>query len=136
MRRRSTTCGSPQAWPALLPLDAHRDRCMAKQLHKLAALRLLSDRMSQLEKQRQQRIEHGGDQAEVDRDAAQLALTGLTEFFLDQGIESKPLIRLLVELVALSAGAKPSGMLAPSVPRHRRPDAPAIEAIKGRLAAV
>ena len=109
---------------------------MAKKQHTLAALRLLSDGMSKLEKQHQQRIERGDDPAEVDRDAAQLALTFVSTFFQDHGIEAKPLIRLLSELVALSAGSRPSRMLTPTVTRHRRPDAPPIEAIKGRLAAI
>jgi hypothetical protein len=109
---------------------------LAKKQHKLAALRLLSDGMSDLEKQRQKRMERGDDPAEADRDTAQLALNIVVTFFLDHDIESKPLVRLLSGLVALSAGASPSGMLMPAVTRHRRPDAPTIEAIKGRLAAI
>ena len=38
---------------------------VTKTLHKLAALRLLSERMIALEKQREKRIEHGDDPAEV-----------------------------------------------------------------------
>jgi hypothetical protein len=109
---------------------------LAKNQHKLAALRLLGEGMSQLERQHQQRIERGDDPAEVDRDTAQLALTSVSAFFLDHGIESQPLIRLLSELVALSAGSRPSRMLTPAVTPHRRPDAPTINLIKGRLAAI
>jgi hypothetical protein len=109
---------------------------LAKTLHKLAALRLLSEAMGEIEKQRQQRVEGGDNAADVDRETAQTALNGVLTFFLDYGIESRPLVRLLSELAALSAGSSPSPMLAPAITRHRRPDAPAIEGIKGRLAAV
>ena len=109
---------------------------MAEKSHKLAALRRLSERMSELEKQRRDRLEHGDNPAEADRDAAQLALTDVVAFFLDHGIQSEPLVRLLSELAALSAGSSPAPMLAPAVTPHRRPDAPAIEGIKGRLAAI
>jgi len=80
--------------------------------------------------------EQGDDAAEVDRDTAQEALTGVVVFFMDYGIESQPLVRLLSELAALTAGSKPSPMLAPAVTRHRRPDPPSIEGVKGRLAAI
>jgi hypothetical protein len=109
---------------------------VAEKLHMLAALRLLGDGLGKLEKQHQQRIERGDKPADVDREIAQAALTGVVTFFLDHGIESQPLVRLLSELAALSAGASPSAMLAPTVTRHRRPDAPTIEEIKGRLAAI
>jgi len=92
--------------------------------------------MEQTERQRQQRVQHGENPAEVDRDAAQIALTGVVAFFQDQGIESEPLVRLLGDLTALTAGASPAPMLAPSATRHRRPDAPTIEGLKGRLAAI
>jgi hypothetical protein len=92
--------------------------------------------MSELEKQRRDRLERGDNPGEADRDAAQLALTDVVTFFLDHGIQSEPLVRLLSELAALSAGSSPSPMLAPAVTSHRRPDAPAIEGIKGRLAAI
>jgi len=92
--------------------------------------------MSELEKQRRDRIERGDNPAEADRDAAQLALTDVVAFFLDHGIESEPLVRLLSELAALSAGSSPAPMLAPAATSHRRPDAPAVEGIKGRLAAI
>jgi hypothetical protein len=109
---------------------------VTRRLHKLAALRLLGDALGKLEEQRQQRIDRGDNPADVDRETAQLALTAVVAFFLDYGIESKPLVRLLSELVALTAGSSPSRMLAPAVTRHRRPDSPAIEGIKGRLAAI
>jgi hypothetical protein len=92
--------------------------------------------MGELEKQHLQRIERGDDAAEVDREAAQAALIGVATFFQDYGIEAKPLVRLLSDLAAVSFGSSPSRMLAPAVTRHRRPDAPAIEAIKGRLGAI
>jgi hypothetical protein len=113
-----------------------RIELLAKKQHKLAALRLLSDEMSELEKEHQQRIERGDDPAEADREAARMALTSVSTFFQDHGIEAKPLVRLLGELVALSAGSRPSRMLTPTVTRHRRPDAPTVETIKGRLAAI
>jgi len=97
---------------------------------------MLGDWMSTLETQRQIRIDRGDKPAEVDREIAQLGLSGAMEFLLDQGIETKPLMRLLSELMALSAGAMPSDMLAPTVTRHRRPVAPVVETIKGRLAAI
>jgi hypothetical protein len=109
---------------------------VAEKFHKLAALRRLSERMSEIEKQRRDRIERGDNPAEADRDAAQLALTDVVAFFLDHGIQSEPLVRLLSELAALSAGSSPAPMLAPAATSHRRPDAPAIEGIKGRLAAI
>jgi hypothetical protein len=109
---------------------------VAEKLHKLASLRRLSGKMSEFEKQRRERIERGEDAVEADRDAAQLALTEMVAFFLDHGIESNPLVRLLSELAALSAGSSPSSILAPAATPHRRPDPPAIEGIKGRLAAI
>src|SRR6266852_3815771 len=92
--------------------------------------------MGEIEKQRLQRVKRGDDPAEVNRDAAQLAMNGVVTFFLDYGIESQPLVRLLNELAALTAGSSPSPMLAPAATRHRRPDAPSIEGVKGRLAAI
>jgi hypothetical protein len=112
------------------------DPPLAERLHKLAALRLLDQSMHELEQQRQHRIDRGDDPADVDRQTAQAALGLVLAFFHDHGIESWPLARLLSELAALTAGASPSRMLAPAVTRHRRPDAPAIEGIKGRLAAI
>jgi hypothetical protein len=109
---------------------------LAEKLHKLAALRLLGKSMHELERQRQHRIDRGDDPAAVDRETAQAALNHVVTFFHDHGIESWPLVRLLSELAALTAGASPSRMLAPAVTRHRRPDSPAIEGIKGRLAAI
>jgi hypothetical protein len=87
---------------------------LAKTLHKLAALRLLSEGMGELEKQRLQRIERGDDAAEVDREAAQAALIGVATFFQDYGIEAKPLVRLLSDIAAVSFGSSPSRMLAPA----------------------
>jgi hypothetical protein len=109
---------------------------MTTGVHKLAALRLLSQGMSRIERQRRQRIERGEDPAEVNRDAAQLALTRVVGFFQSYGIDSGPLISFLEDLVALTGGAKPSRMLTPGATRHCRPDAPTVEAIKGRLAAI
>jgi hypothetical protein len=109
---------------------------LAKKLHTPAALCLLSERMSALETQRQEWIQRGDDPAAVDREIAQAALTDVVSIFLDYQIEENPLSRLLVELEALSAGASPSRMLAPAVTRHRRADAPVIEGVKGRLAAI
>jgi hypothetical protein len=92
--------------------------------------------MEQLEKQRQQRIDRGDAANAVDRETAQMALNGVVTFFLDHGIESQPLVRLLSDLAALTAGASPSRMLTPVATRHRRPDAPTVEGMKGRLAAI
>ena len=108
---------------------------MAK-LTKLGALRLLADTLATIERRREQRIARGDDAAEVDRDTAQLALTAVVALCEGHGIESRPLVRLLSELIALTAGASPSPMLAPATTRHRRPDAPMIEGLKGRLAAI
>jgi hypothetical protein len=109
---------------------------VAKKLHKLAALRLVSDGLGKLEKQHQKRIARGDNPADVDREMAQAALIGVLTFFQDHGIEAKPLVRLLSALTALSAGSRRPAMLAATVTRHRRPDAPSIEGIKGRLAAI
>jgi hypothetical protein len=109
---------------------------LAGKLNKLAALRLLSDGMSQLERQHKERIERGENPADVDREIAQMALNGVVTLFMASSIESSPLVRLLDGLTALSAGSSLPAMLAPTVTRHRRPDAPSIEGIKGRLAAI
>ena len=109
---------------------------MANRMHKLAALRQLDEGMTALAMQHQQRTQRGEDSAVVDREIAQLALTGVGAFLQECGIESGPVVRLLAELAALSAGSKPSRMLAPTVTRHRRPDPPSIEGVKGRLAAI
>lgn len=109
---------------------------MANKVHRLAALRLLRDRLSQLEATRQPRMERGDHAADVDREIAQVALTEVVAALQDQGIETRPLSRLLAGLVALSAGSSAPVMLAPRRTRHRRPDAPLIEASKGRLAAI
>jgi hypothetical protein len=109
---------------------------LAHKLNKLAALRLLSDGMSGLERKHKERIERGENPADVDREIAQMALNGVVTLFLDCSIESGPLVRLLDGLAALSAGSSPPDMLAPTVTRHRRPDSPSIEGTKGRLAAI
>ena len=109
---------------------------MADKLHKIAALRVVSDAMRTFEDRHRERIERGENAAVVARDTAQCALDIVVTFFLDEGIEAHPLMRLLQELAALSEGASPSAMLRPSPTRHRRADAPAIEGIKGRLAAI
>ena len=105
-------------------------------MQKLAALRLLDEGMIAIEAQRQAAIEGGEKASQVDREAAQYALQGVVRLFMEQGIEAQPLVRLLSELVALSAGSKPSPMLAPARTHHRSPDAPIRELVKGRLAAV
>jgi len=99
-------------------------------------LRLLRESMSEFETQHEQRIEHGHSPADVDRETAQLALTAVVSFFLEYGIESQPLVRLLGGLEALSAGSSALPMFAPAATPHRRPDAPAVQGIKGRLAAI
>jgi hypothetical protein len=109
---------------------------VAEKLHKLAALRLLSNELGRLEAQHQQRIEAGHNSAVVDREIAQLAVTAVVAFCLDRGIQSQPLTRLLGALVAVSAGSKPPAMLIPAPAHHRRPQPPPVEAIKGRLAAI
>jgi hypothetical protein len=140
-RDRSTTvAGYHHRRPAcpVLPLlsgDAG-SAVLTTKLHKLAALRLLSDGLGQLEEQRQERIGRGDNPVEVDREVAQMALNGVVTFLLDLGIESHPLVRLLSGLAALSADSSPPPMLAPAITRHRRPDPPYIEGIKGRLAAI
>jgi hypothetical protein len=88
----------------------------------LAALHLLKERMAKLEQQHQQRIARGDVPAVVDREIAQIALADVVEFLMDSGIDSTPLTRLLADLEALSAGSRPSGMLAVAVTRHRRPE--------------
>jgi len=109
---------------------------LAEQLNKLGALRRLSEGMSWLERQHKERIERGEIAGDVDREIAQQALTGVVTFFLDCGIESSHLVRLLSAIEALSGAASPPAMLAPMVTNHRRPDAPSIAGIKGRLAAI
>ena len=100
------------------------------------ALRLLAEDMRSIEAERQQRINSGDDHAQADRNAAQLALTELVTFLLKHGIELEPLVRLLNELAALTEGSSPSALLSPARTPHRRPDPPAVEAVKGRLAAI
>jgi hypothetical protein len=119
-----------------LSFGAREDRIVTDKPHKLAALRGLSEQMTEFEKRRQVCIGLGNDPGEADRDAAQNALTAVVAFFLDFGIESEPLVRLLSELAALTEGSMPSTMLQPAATTHRRQDPPAIAGIKGRLAAV
>ena len=118
------------------PANGQGPSRLTKRLTKLGALRLLADTLDTLERQREERIARHDDPAEVDRATAQLALTRVVAFFDDHGIQSRPLHRLLGELMALNAGASPSPMLAPAATRHRRPDAPVVEGLKGRLAAI
>jgi len=115
-------------------LDSLESQC-GKKGHKLADLRVLSKGMVKFEEMRRQRMTAGHDPAEVDRDTAQLALTCVVGFFVDHGIESGPLVRLLSDIEALSNGSSPSAMLAPAATRHRRADSPTIEEAKGRVAA-
>src|SRR5829696_7773748 len=109
---------------------------MAENIHKLAALRLLGQELGALEAQRRQRLENEDDAPAANREAAQMALNAVLTFFQDYGIETGPLIPLLAELVAVSAGSRPSAMLKPATKAHRAADPPTVEAIKGRLAAV
>lgn len=109
---------------------------MAKKIPTPAVLRPLGETMRELETQRQKCLARGDNSGDVNRDVAEAGLAQVVDFFLDHGIESKPLYRLLCDLAALSAGASPSRMLLPAKTRHRRPDPPAIESIKGRLAAI
>ena len=109
---------------------------MAKRFHKLAALRLLGEELGSVEAQRLARIDSGEDAGIADREAAQLALNAVLTFFQDYDIEAGSLVRLLSELAALSAGSRPSRMLRQAAIAHRRADAPKVELIKGRLAAI
>jgi hypothetical protein len=109
---------------------------LAEKLHKLAALQLLSEGMTGLEKEHQRRIARGDNPADVDRETAQMALNGVVMFFLDLGIESTPLSRLLAGLAALSAGSSSPPIFACAATPHRRASEPTIEAVKGRLAAI
>jgi hypothetical protein len=74
--------------------------------------------------------------AVTDRETAQNALNVVVTFLLDRGIESSPVARLLSALSALSAGSSLPNIFKPLPASNRRPDSPAVEAIKGRLAAV
>lgn len=109
---------------------------MTEKPHELAALRLLGKELDRYEQEREERLAAGEDRPIVDREAAQQALTAVSAFLFDQGIETTSLNRLLSELVALTAGANPSPMLAPFPTSHRRPEAPGVESLKGRLAAL
>ena len=59
-----------------------------ERLHKLAALRLLTESMAAIEANRRARVKRGDNVSEVDRDAAQSALTGIAAFFHEIGVES------------------------------------------------
>jgi hypothetical protein len=110
---------------------------LAKKLSRLAALRMFGESMVRLEQGRQEGIAQGHDDlGVVDREIAQQALTGVVLLCLELGIESSPLARLLAAVDALSSGSRLPSMLVPVKIRHRRRDAPALEAIKGRLAAI
>jgi hypothetical protein len=109
---------------------------MAKKIPTAAVLRPLRETMREFETQRQKCLAQGDNPADIDRDVAQAALTSVVDFFLDHGIETESLYRLLCDLEALSAGASPSRMLLPAKTHHRRPDSPTIEGMKGRLAAI
>ena len=135
-KRQSSERMCPTSGKLSTNKDHGQMQAMARPQHKLEALRLLNRRMGQLEKRRQERISCGDSLAEADRESAQMALTSVVEFFLDHGIESEPLVRLLGDLVALSGGSTPSDMLVPLPISHRRPDAQTVEGIKGRLAAI
>ena len=105
-------------------------------MHELAALRELGDVMMKIERQRAEWIKRGSNPVGADRYAAQIALTVVAEFFATVAIESRPIVRLLSEIVAISAGSRLSDMLTPEINSHRPSDPPTIEAIKGRLAAI
>jgi len=105
-------------------------------MRKLAALRLLGEELSNVEAERLRRLETKDDAAAANRDAAQLALNAVLTFFQDYGIEAGPLVPLLADIAALSSGSRPSGMLTPARASRRPLDSPAIEALKGRLAAI
>jgi len=92
--------------------------------------------MSELKTQHQRRIERGDNSAEVERETAQKALNRVMTFFQDHGIEVRPLVPLLSGLAALTEGSSLPAIFTPGVRRHRRPDAPIIESLKGRLAAI
>lgn len=109
---------------------------MTATMHKLAAFRLLSEELGALEEQRLQQIEKGEDAADTNRAAAQMALTGVVSFLQDHGVESRTLVLLLSDLAALSEGSRPSRMLQPAKTSRRPPDAPGLEALKGRMAAM
>lgn len=61
-------------------LKAITEFALIKPPHELVALGSLRDFMAKIEGQRRERIKSGADPAEVDRAAAQLALTGIAEF--------------------------------------------------------
>jgi hypothetical protein len=100
------------------------------------ALHVVDVEMRALEDQHAQRLAAGEAAATLDREIAEAGLSRIVSFFLDHGIESQPVYRLLTAIAAVSAGASPPPMLLPTKTHHRRPGAPAIEVAKGRLAAI
>lgn len=111
-------------------------RSLPEKMTLLEALRRLGDGLEKLEWQHQKRIDRGDNPADADRETAQAALNEVATFLMDHDIESRSLVRLLGGLAALSAGSSAARMFTPAATRHRRPDAPAIEGVKGRLAAI
>lgn len=111
-----------------------RARCKKPSLRQ--ALQRLNADMQALEQHHHERLTAGDAASAVDRDTAEQGLARVVDFFLDHRLESQPIYRLLGALAALSAGASPPAMLRPAKTRHRRPDAPATEIVKGRLAAI
>lgn len=117
-------------------MPKNKRQARAKQYSSKTVLHALAADMRALDAQHSKRLADGDNPSDVDRDIAEAGLARIVDFFLDHGIESQPIHRLFCELAALSAGASPSRMLLPAKTRHRRPDSPAIENIKGRLAAI
>ena len=105
-------------------------------MHKLSALRLLNEELASIEQQCQQFKALGGNAAQADLDAGLGALARTITFLEDCKVQSESLVRVLSALQAVAAGASPPAMLAPAATRHRKPDPPNIEAVKGRLAAI
>jgi hypothetical protein len=104
--------------------------------HKLALLRTLDAGLNHFEAIRTKAIADGEDEAEANRDAAQRALTFIAMFLQELDYESGSVGRVVADLAALEQGSKPSRMLMPRITPHRALDAPLIETIKGRLAAI
>jgi hypothetical protein len=99
-------------------------------------LQSLSEALAEIENRRARAIEQSdANAAELNRDAAQAAVTELVVFLESCGIDSRPLALLLSELVALTGGSS-SRMFTPAASRHRRSDPAMIEGMKGRLAAI
>jgi hypothetical protein len=107
-----------------------------KQLDEVSTLGELGDAMMQIEKQRLLLVKGATNPAEADRNAAQMGLIAIASFLANNGIESKPVIRLLAELSAITDGSRLSDMLTPDVSGHRPVEPGLIDGMKGRLAAV